>query len=73
LRPKSHSDPQREAFFGQTHSHTSGALDAYIIGNHVRLNVYRSSALLLILANSFHPTRSVHAASLKKNRRQRRR
>src|ERR1700752_2124388 len=27
--------PQREAFFGQTHSHTSWSLDAYIIGNHV--------------------------------------
>jgi len=27
-----------------------------------RLNVYRSSALLLILANTFHPTRSVHTA-----------
>ena len=26
--------PQREAFFGQTHSHTSWSLDAYIIGNH---------------------------------------
>jgi hypothetical protein len=29
------SNPQREAFFGQTHSHTSWSLDAYIIGNHV--------------------------------------
>jgi hypothetical protein len=29
------SAPQREAFFGQTHSHTSWSLDAYIIGNHV--------------------------------------
>jgi Protein of unknown function (DUF3604) len=27
--------PQREAFFGQTHSHTSWSLDAYIIGNHL--------------------------------------
>ena len=27
--------PQREAFFGQTHSHTSWSLDAYIIGNHI--------------------------------------
>jgi len=27
-----------------------------------RLNLYRSSALLLILANTFHPTRSVHTA-----------
>ena len=27
--------PQRDAFFGQTHSHTSWSLDAYIIGNHV--------------------------------------
>ena len=26
---------QREAFFGQTHSHTSWSLDAYIIGNHI--------------------------------------
>ena len=27
--------PQRQAFFGQTHSHTSWSLDAYIIGNHL--------------------------------------
>ena len=27
--------PQREALFGQTHSHTSWSLDAYIIGNHI--------------------------------------
>src|SRR5262245_29571725 len=27
--------PQREAYFGQTHSHTSWSLDAYIIGNHI--------------------------------------
>src|SRR4030095_15456565 len=27
--------PQRQAFFGQTHSHTSWSLDAYIIGNHI--------------------------------------
>jgi hypothetical protein len=27
--------PQREAFFGQTHSHTSWSMDAYIIGNHL--------------------------------------
>jgi hypothetical protein len=27
--------PQREAFFGQTHSHTSWSMDAYIIGNHI--------------------------------------
>jgi hypothetical protein len=26
--------PQREAFFGQTHSHTSWSLDAHITGNH---------------------------------------
>jgi hypothetical protein len=29
------SNIQREAFFGQTHSHTSWSLDAYIIGNHI--------------------------------------
>src|SRR5262247_577645 len=28
-------NPEREAYFGQTHSHTSWSLDAYIIGNHV--------------------------------------
>jgi hypothetical protein len=28
-------DPQKDAFFGQTHSHTSWSLDAYIIGNHI--------------------------------------
>ena len=27
--------PERQAFFGQTHSHTSWSLDAYIIGNHL--------------------------------------
>jgi len=27
--------PERQAFFGQTHSHTSWSLDAYIIGNHI--------------------------------------
>ena len=27
--------PERNAYFGQTHSHTSWSLDAYIIGNHV--------------------------------------
>jgi len=27
------SNPDRDAFFGQTHSHTSWSLDAYIIGN----------------------------------------
>src|SRR6185295_11901436 len=29
------SAPERQAFFGQTHSHTSWSLDAYIIGNHI--------------------------------------
>jgi Protein of unknown function (DUF3604) len=28
-------NPQKDAFFGQTHSHTSWSLDAYIIGNHI--------------------------------------
>ena len=28
-------NPDRNAYFGQTHSHTSWSLDAYIIGNHV--------------------------------------
>jgi len=27
------SNPDREAYFGQTHSHTSWSLDAYVIGN----------------------------------------
>src|SRR5262245_63099256 len=27
--------PQREAYFGQTHSHTSWSVDAYLIGNHI--------------------------------------
>ena len=27
--------PERNAYFGQTHSHTSWSLDAYIIGNHL--------------------------------------
>ena len=29
------SNPLREAYFGQTHSHTSWSMDAYIIGNHL--------------------------------------
>jgi hypothetical protein len=28
-------NPDREAFFGQTHSHTSWSIDAYLIGNHL--------------------------------------
>jgi hypothetical protein len=28
-------NPDRNAYFGQTHSHTSWSLDAYIIGNHI--------------------------------------
>jgi len=28
------NSPDRNAYFGQTHSHTSWSLDAYIIGNH---------------------------------------
>jgi hypothetical protein len=30
-----HKNPDRDCFFGQTHSHTSWSLDAYIIGNHL--------------------------------------
>jgi hypothetical protein len=29
------SNPLREAYFGQTHSHTSWSVDAYLIGNHL--------------------------------------
>jgi hypothetical protein len=29
------SNPDRDCFFGQTHSHTSWSMDAYLIGNHV--------------------------------------
>ena len=29
------SNPDRDCFFGQTHSHTSWSLDAYLIGNHI--------------------------------------
>jgi hypothetical protein len=28
-------NPERDAFFGQTHSHTSWSIDAYLIGNHI--------------------------------------
>src|SRR5688572_17474005 len=28
-------NPDREAYFGQTHSHTSWSIDAYLIGNHL--------------------------------------
>jgi hypothetical protein len=28
-------NPDRQAFFGQTHSHTSWSIDAYLIGNHI--------------------------------------
>lgn len=28
-------NPDRDAFFGQTHSHTSWSVDAYLIGNHL--------------------------------------
>jgi hypothetical protein len=28
-------NPDRNAYFGQTHSHTSWSIDAYIIGNHL--------------------------------------
>ena len=28
------NNPDRNLYFGQTHSHTSWSLDAYIIGNH---------------------------------------
>jgi hypothetical protein len=28
-------NPDRDAFFGQTHSHTSWSVDAYLIGNHI--------------------------------------
>ncbi len=28
-------NPDRDAFFGQTHSHTSWSIDAYLIGNHI--------------------------------------
>ena len=27
-------NPDREVYFGQTHSHTSWSIDAYLIGNH---------------------------------------
>jgi Protein of unknown function (DUF3604) len=29
------SNPDRDCFFGQTHSHTSWSVDAYLIGNHL--------------------------------------
>jgi hypothetical protein len=29
------SNPERNVYFGQTHSHTSWSVDAYLIGNHV--------------------------------------
>jgi Protein of unknown function (DUF3604) len=29
------SNPDKEAYFGQTHSHTSWSIDAYLIGNHI--------------------------------------
>ena len=29
------SNPNRECFFGQTHTHTSWSMDAYLIGNHI--------------------------------------
>jgi Protein of unknown function (DUF3604) len=29
------SNPDKEAYFGQTHSHTSWSMDAYLIGNHI--------------------------------------
>jgi hypothetical protein len=29
------SNPDRDVFFGQTHSHTSWSMDAYLIGNHL--------------------------------------
>jgi len=29
------SNPDRDCFFGQTHSHTSWSVDAYLIGNHI--------------------------------------
>src|ERR1700730_641422 len=32
---QSTANPERNAYFGQTHSHTSWSLDAYIIGNHI--------------------------------------
>jgi hypothetical protein len=28
-------NPDRDSFFGQTHSHTSWSIDAYLIGNHI--------------------------------------
>ena len=28
-------NPDRDCFFGQTHSHTSWSVDAYLIGNHI--------------------------------------
>src|SRR5262245_15099580 len=28
-------NPDRDCFFGQTHSHTSWSVDAYLIGNHL--------------------------------------
>ena len=29
------SNPDRDVFFGQTHTHTSWSMDAYLIGNHI--------------------------------------
>jgi hypothetical protein len=33
--PQVPSNPDRDCFFGQTHSHTSWSVDAYLIGNHI--------------------------------------
>lgn len=33
--PSFAANPDRDCFFGQTHSHTSWSVDAYLIGNHI--------------------------------------
>ena len=38
--------PQREAFFGQTHVHTSWSFDAYILGNTLNPNGYGLSDMI---------------------------
>jgi hypothetical protein len=35
LSAQAEPNPDRDCFFGQTHSHTSWSIDAYLIGNHI--------------------------------------
>ena len=35
LSARAEPNPDRDCFFGQTHSHTSWSIDAYLIGNHI--------------------------------------